>query len=161
MQSNALTFEVATRTPAPLPDSLSIEMMSGGLDEKAVRPFRLGDPVIVRVVAVNNSDQRIKVEVADSHYGVRPQLFREGKLLPYGREAEKAYRMKEEHATAVGQASNLFLEPNTTTRLGEFSLNTWYDPLPTGSYRLVIRRRFEIDGPWTSDSDELLFEIVR
>ena len=69
--------------------------------------------------------------------------------------------MKEEHASAVGQASNFFLEANTTTTLGEFSLNSWYGALPPGSYRLVNRRRFEIDGPWTADSAELEFEVVR
>src|SRR6185312_12991813 len=112
--------------------------------------------VYVRVIAVNNSDQRIKVEVADSLYGDRPQLFRQGQLVPYASEAEKAYQMKEEHASAVWQASNFFLEPNAATSLGEFSLNTWYGQLPPGSYRLVNRRRFEIEGPWTSDSNELL-----
>ena len=162
IQSNSLTFDVGARTPAALPDSLRIEIMpGGGLDEKIRRPYLLRNDVLVRVIAVNNSDQRIKVEVADSHYGDRPQLFRQGQLVPYSSEAEKAYRMKEEHASAVGQASNFFLEANTTTTLGEFSLNSWYGALPPGSYRLVNRRRFEIDGPWTADSAELEFEVVR
>jgi hypothetical protein len=162
IQSNSLTFDVEPRTPAALPDGLRIDIMPGGMDGKTVRrPYQLGNPVLVRVVAVNNSDQQIKVEVADSHYGDRPQLFRQGQLVPYSGEAEKAYRMKEEHASAVGQASNFFLEPNTSTPLGEFSLSTWYGALPPGSYRLVNRRRFEIDGPWTADSPELLFEVVR
>jgi len=134
----------------------------GGLDEKTPRkPYQLANPVYIRVMAVNNSEQRIKVEVVDSLYGDRPQLFLQGKLVPYSNEAENARRMKEKYASAVWQASERFLEPNTSTSLGNFSLNTWYGTLPPGSYRLVNRRRFEIDGPWTSDSDELLFEIVR
>jgi hypothetical protein len=162
IQSNALTFEVEARTPAALPDSLRIEIMpGGGLEERIRRPYSLRNDVLIRVMAVNNSDRRIKVEVADNFYGDRPQLLRQGQLIPYSSEAEKVCRLKEEHASSVGQASNFFLEPNTTTQLGEFSLTTWYGPLPTGSYRLVNRRRFEIDGPWTSDSAELLFEIVR
>ena len=46
-------------------------MPGGGLDEKIRRPYLLRNDVLVRVIAVNNSDQRIKVEVADSHYGDR------------------------------------------------------------------------------------------
>jgi hypothetical protein len=161
VESNSLTFEVEARTPAALPDGLRIEIKPAALDEKtAPRPYRLGNDVYVRVVAVNNSDQRIKVEVADSHYGDRPQLFRQGQLVPFSSEGEKAWRMKEEHASAIGRASNFFLEPNTTTPLGELNLNTWYGPLPAGSYRLVNRRRFEIDGPWTAASTELWFDVV-
>jgi hypothetical protein len=162
IQSNSLTFEVEARRPAAIPDGLRIEMVPSGLDKNiARRTYQLASDVHVSVVAVNNSEQRIRVEVVDNYYGDRPQLFKDGQLVPYISETARVCRLKEEHASSIGQASNYFLDPNSTNQLGELSLNTWYGALPPGSYRLVNRRRFEIDGPWTADSPELLFEVVR
>jgi hypothetical protein len=57
--------------------------------------------------------------------------------------------------------SGFFIEPKTTSQLEGLRLKNWYGPLAPGSYRLINRRRFEIDGPWTADSAELVFEVVR
>ena len=161
LQSSPVIFDVVARKPAAIPGTLRIEMVPAGLQGKPNGgPYGFGSEVHVTVVVVNNSDQRIKVEVVDNYYGNRLQLFKDGQLVPYTDEAEKLGRSKDENPQSVGVTSNFFLDPNTTTGLEELNLNNWYGPLLPGSYRLINRHRFEIDGPWTADSAELLFEVV-
>jgi hypothetical protein len=59
----------------------------------------------------------------------------------------------------VERAPDFFLDPKTSSGLQQIYLKDWYGPLAPGSYRLIDRRRFEIDGPWTANSAELLFVI--
>ena len=115
----------------------------------------------VTVFVVNDSNRRIKVDVIDSYYGNRLQLFKDGTLVPYREETAKLIHSKEKNPRLVEVASDLFLDPNTTSGLQGLNLKDWYGQLQPGSYRLIDRRRFEIDGPWTADSAELSFEVIR
>jgi hypothetical protein len=123
--------------------------------------YRLGSEAYVTVIVENNSDQRIKVEVIDLYYGNRLQLFKDGVLVPYREETAKLIQSKDESPRLVDVSSNLFLDPHTSSGLQNLNLKDWYGPLAPGLYRLINRRRFEIDGPWTADSAELWFEVVK
>src|SRR5947207_946559 len=110
--------------------------------------------------AANDSNRRIKVEIIDSYYANLLQLFRDGVLVPYREEIQKLISSKEERSALVEVVSTLFLEPHDRTFLQGLSLTTWYGPLAPGHYKLINRRRFEIEGPWTADSAPLLFEVL-
>ena len=58
--------------------------------------YRLGREVPVTVLVVNNSDQRIRVEVIDLYYGNRFQLFKDGVLVPYREETAKLVQSKDD-----------------------------------------------------------------
>ena len=115
----------------------------------------------VTVFVVNDSNRRIKVDVIDSYYGNRLQLFKDGTLVPYREETAKLIHSKVKNPRLVELASDLFLDPNAISGLQGLNLKDWYGPLQPGSYRLIDRRRFEIDWPWTADSAELSFEVIR
>ena len=160
--SSPVIFEVQPRTPgAPIPTGVKIEMVPEGVEPKTDgKTYRLGTDVYIRGFVVNNSDQPVKVSVVDRYYGNRPQLFKDGVLIPYREETAKLISSKDENPRLVDVANDFFLDSGTRSGLLYVKLKEWYDPLSPGSYRLVNRQRFEIDGPWTADSAELLFEVV-
>lgn len=161
IQSNPVVFDVQARKAAtPIPKTVTVKVVPSDFQEKPEEKiYRLGNEVQVTVLVVNNSDQRIKVDVIDLYYGNRLQLFKNGVLVPYREETAKLIQSKDESPRLVDVSSNLFLDPHTSSGLQNLNLKDWYGPLAPGSYRLIDRRRLEIDGPWTANSAELLFVI--
>ncbi len=161
VQSNPVIFEVQPRKPGePIPDNVSVRLAPSGLQPHLDgKRFRLESDARVTVYVVNNSKQRLKVNVVDLYYGNRLQLFKNAVLLPYLEETTKLIRSKDENPQHVDTAPDFFLDQQTTSGLQELRLSDWYRSLTPGVYQLINRRRFEIDGPWTPDSVPLLFEI--
>jgi hypothetical protein len=160
LTSTPVYFEVQARTATPIPDGVKIEMVPEGLRPKKDGTYELGRDVFIRLFVVNNSDQRVKVSVVDRYYGTRPQLFNGGVLIPYRQEAESLIKSKEENPRFVELANDFFLDPGTRSGLLYVKLNDWYGPLRPGSYRIINRQRFEIDGPWTAASGPMLFQVA-
>lgn len=164
VQSTSVTFDVQPREPpTAIPETVRIKLAPGGLQPQIDgKPYRLGNEVKVTVFVVNDSNLRLKVNVIDSYYGNRLQLFKDGILVPYREETARLIDTKDKNPRTVdfASASGLFVDSKTTSGLQEINLKDWYGPLQPGSYRLIDRRRFEIDGPWTADSAELSFEVT-
>lgn len=160
VKSNPVLFEVQLRTPGgPIPAGVTIELVPDRLQPKDNRPYQLSSEDLLRVFVLNNSGQPLKVGLADRYYANRPQLFKDGILVPYCQETEKLIRSKEEDLSLVVPANDFFFEAGTRSSAFYVKLSEWYGPLKPGSYRLVSRGRFEIDGPWTADSKPVLFEV--
>lgn len=154
---NMLQEIASAQNPSPL----TIEMVIHDSARKAAeKPYQVGSKGQMKLVAKNDSDQRIKVILVDTYYQNRPRLFKDGKLLAYREEIKRLVRSKDKDFEFVRVGSVVFLEPYSSRDLEEVNLSDWYGPLEPGSYRLINRHRFEIDGPWTADSAELLFEVV-
>lgn len=160
-ESNPITFDIVPRRVAtPLPQALKVRLLPDGLEPLPEgQAFRLGNDINIRVFVVNDSDQRVRVSVIDELYGNRLQLFKDGKLVPYRDDTAKLIQSKDETPGLVERAPDFFLEPKTSLGLQQIYLKDWYGTLAPGSYRLIDRRRLEIDGPWTANSAELLFVI--
>lgn len=160
--SNPVYFEVRPRPSAsPLAPGVTIELKPDDPQTSADgRTVRFEGEVALAVVIVNNSDQPLKVSVIDLLYGNHPQLFKGGVLIPYRPETETLLKSKEENPSRVEIVNDIFLDPGTRSVLHGISLKDWYGSLKPGKYRLTNRRRFEIDGPWTSDSEAIVFEVV-
>ena len=161
VESNPVFFQVQPRNPTAIPTGLKIEMVLAGLPEGGRgNTYQLGSDVRVRVFAVNDSEDRIKVEVFDSYYGEHLELYKDARLIPYREDVATTVDSKEKNPATVAVTPKFFLEPHTKQQLEEFNLTTWYGRLNVGSYKLTNRHRFEIEGPWTPDSAAILFEIV-
>ena len=153
--------EQARKPATSIPSSVTVRLVPSDFQEKPEEKlYRLGREAYVTVLVVNNSDKRVKVEVIDLYYGNRLQLFKDGLLVPYKEETAKLIQSKDESPRLVDVTSNLILDPPMASGLQNRNLKDWYGPLTPGVYRLIDRRRFEINGPWTADSAELLFEVV-
>lgn len=159
--SNPVYFEVIPRTPgSPIPPGVTIELSPEGVQPKTDgKPYQLGSEVVVTLLVRNKSDQSLKINVIDREYGNRPQLFKNGTLVPYLEDVNALIKAKEENPRLVSVVNDFFLDPQTGAWPDGIDLKKWYGPLSPGSYRLVIRHRFEIDGPWSDESAPLLFEI--
>jgi len=141
--------------------ALKIEMKPAGLGGKrGEEPYKVDSKGYMRVIARNDTDRRVRVIVVDTYYQNRPELFKDGRLVSYREEVKKLIRSKDIDREFIRPGSVIFLEPYSSTDLEELDLSRWYGPLQPGSYRLINRHRFEVDGPWTAGSAELLFEVV-
>jgi hypothetical protein len=157
--SNPVYFEVIPRPAAsPIPAGLSFELAPEGAAAKKNGIYQVAPEVAVIVQVVNNSNQTFNFNVIDRVYGNRPQLFRDGKLIPYRDEMKQRLDAKETNPLLVEIVNDIILEP-TQTWPTAIILKDWYGQLPPGSYKLINRCRFEIDGPWSAESAPLLFEI--
>jgi hypothetical protein len=160
--SNPVYFEVIPRRPgSPIPEGVFMKLTPEGAEPKTDgKPYQLGSEVIVTLLVRNKSDRPLKVNVIDREYGNQLQLFKNGTLVPYLPEAAALSKSKEETPRLVEVVNDFFLDPKVGTWPQRLDLKKWYGPLSPGSYRLLVRHRFEIDGPWTAESAPLLFEIL-
>ena len=160
-------WQSATGSPSSLyaqqqgQEHLRIELspldLIGNGDE---RPFLVGTKVRLKVIAKNDSDQRIAVITFDSHYQNRPQLYRDNKLVPYRPKTAKLVQSKDNRPEFVNDPDDLMIEPYSSVTLPNLDLTEWYGPLPPGSYRLINRYRFNLEGPWSADSAPVEFRVT-
>ena len=131
------------------------------LSKPGEKPYRVDAKLYVKVIAKNESDQRIRVKVVDPYYQNRPRLFKNGQLVAYRKEIAELIRSKDSDPQFMNMRRTLFLEPYSSAALPELDLNDWYGPLEPGSYRLINPYRPQIYGRWTAESAPLLFEVVK
>lgn len=123
------------------------------------RPLVVPTKVVMKMTLKNGSDQRIKILVADSLYQNRPRLYREDRLIPYRSEILKAVKSKDDMPMFVMDPDFVFVEAYSSIELRELDLNEWYGPLSPGSYQLINRYRFALQGPWSADSSPIEFRV--
>ncbi len=130
------------------------------LSEPGQKPYHVGVKPHIKVIARNNSDQRIRVRAIDPYYQNRPTLFKNGQLVAYRKQITELIHSKDMNPEFISLRQTFSLEAYSSADLPELDLNDWYGPLEPGSYRLINRYRREIYGSWTVDSAPLLFEVV-
>ena len=163
VQSNSVTFDVQPRKPpTPIPAGIRIALVpSDLLAEPKQKLYRLSGELHVTVLAINNSKQEFPAPVIDVYYGNRPELFKDGVLLPYQDEIAKLLKAKEDDTRSVEVNLDGYLQPDSRAGLQYLHLTEWYGQLSPGHYRPINRHRFEIGGAWTGDSEQLLFEVLK
>lgn len=126
-------------------------------DEK---PYRVSNGFYLKVTIKNDSDQTIKVRVVDRFYQHRPELVRDGKLVPYRGGLSDMLKKQEADPGFVSLRNVFSVAPYSSEELTEIDLHDWYGDLEPGMYRLIDRYRLDVRGPWTPDSVPLSFEVV-
>ncbi len=122
-------------------------------------PSHVCNKPLFKTLVTNNSNSQIWVLILDPYYQNRPQLYRDGKLVPYRADIAKLLESKERDPHPISIHGGT-LNPAATEELVALRLIDWYEPLPPGSYKLINRYRFAIGGAWTKDSEALLFELL-
>ena len=157
--SNPVYFDVIPEPiPAAIPEGVKIEIVPEGANLNQKINNISGD-TILQVFTRNTSGQPVKVTTVDFFYSVRPQLFKDKVLIPYLADTANLVKSREEDPRLSQLRDEIFLAPGSRTGLTYLRLGVWYDSLSPGLYRLSVRQRFEIDGPWTAESAPLFFEI--
>lgn len=160
VESNPVIFEVRPRKTADaIPDNVTVHLAPSGLqpDDGRTEPYRLDANVRVTVFVENKSTQRIRVNVVDLYYANRLRLFKNDVLIPYRKDI--MHLIESDNTRQVHAEPDYSLDQQTVSGLQEIRLSDWYGPLAPGIYRLIIRHRFEIEGPWTRDSAPMLFQV--
>jgi hypothetical protein len=122
-------------------------------------PYHVCDKPLFKILVTNNSNSEIRVLMFDTYYQNRPQLYKDGELIPYRRGIAKLVESRERDPGAISM-HGFILEHAATAELDALKLTDWYEPLLPGSYKLINRHRFAIGGAWSIDSESLLFELL-
>ena len=144
-----------------IPDGVTVRLVPAGLDpiDDERNVYQLKNDMWVSVYIENRSKQRLKWNVIDPHYVNRLQLFKDDVLIPYREEITNIIRLQDANLKQLQVETRFFVDPDTTYGFQNIPLYDWYGPLLPGIYRVIIRHRFEIGGPWTRDSLPMLFEV--
>ena len=144
-----------------IPD-VTVRLAPAGLDptEDEKKVHQLKGDMWVSIYIENRSQQRLKWNVIDPYYVNRLQLFKDGVLIPYREEITETMRLLDANLKRLHVTPNFFVDPDTTYGFQNITLYDWYGPLLPGTYQVIIRHRFEIGGPWTRDSDPMVFEVA-
>ena len=122
--------------------------------------YKFGDNISLRVTIDNQSDQAAGIEIIDSYYQDRPKLYRNGALLEYQPKIAELVRSKEKNPHLI-RVVVVTIDPYSQHTLPRLDLNEWYGSLEPGSYQLTNRFRTSFNGPWTKESDEIQFRVVK
>ena len=138
----------------------------GGLYGPVKSQYKAGEDVPVVISLTNTTDQPVKYCLSSALFQNRPQLKRDGQLVPYITNLVEQSEKDEFIKRCETSASRQFyeLQPKETRVVDWFTLSQGgidlYGALTAGHYELVLRRRVECcQGP-LSESDKVAFEVV-
>ena len=138
----------------------------GGLYGPVKSRYKVGEEIPIVISMTNTGKEPVKYCLSTSLFQNRPQLKRDGQLLPYVTKltemTDKEELIRRCEKSAARQSFEL--QPKQT-RVADWitfksmSIN-WYETLPAGHYELVLQRRLTCcQGPMV-ESDKIAFEVV-
>ena len=122
-------------------------------------PFYEGDVISFQLFITQNSLSSVTVwSEADPYYQYRPELMRDGEILPYIKKGAEGVK-RADTEPYNGSGAPHVMEPGREYPLYTIYLNHWYKPLKPGRYHLIVRKRFVLDGDW-AESNPVLFDVL-
>ena len=128
--------------------------------------YKLGENIPVVISLTNTTDQPQKYCLFTTVFQSRPQLKKDGQLIPYVANVIKLAETEEYVQRCATNPARQFyeLQPQATKAVDWLTLSQgsidWYGTLPTGHYELILRRRVECcQGPFV-ESDKISFEVA-
>jgi hypothetical protein len=140
--------------------------LGGGLHGSVRDHFKVGEEIPVVISMTNTGDEPAKYCLSTTVIQNRPQLERDGQLLPYLSHLLKL--VDTETATARCENSSFrqfyWLQPKQRKIVDWITLGQrgvlWYEPLPAGHYELTLMRRVECCQGQMVKSNKVAFDIV-
>jgi hypothetical protein len=120
--------------------------------------FKADQKIYFRLIIQNNSPEQVTVYRDDIRSELRPQLRKDGELIPFKMEVDELTKARDESPYVFGFKPSRLLPGRTTE--DRIELADWYDELQPGTYQLSVHRRFVFGGRWV-ESDAISFEVVR
>ncbi|MGZ8845518.1 MAG: hypothetical protein ACXW3C_03550 [Pyrinomonadaceae bacterium] len=142
------------------PALIALDMVRDSM--KTDEPYRAGQEIRAKVIAKNESAEPITIRVINEYAQSRPQLLRNGKVVPYRSQIAKLITIRdaEPDIVRVGRVDFIVIQPYSAAVIKMLNLGDWYSHLDPGSYRLTNRYRFEIGGQWSAESKPVVFEVA-
>ena len=137
----------------------------GGLYGPVKSRYKVGEEIPVSISMTNTGSAPVKYCLSTSVFQNRPQLKRDGQLLPYVTKLTETAEQEEFIQRCETSASKQYyeLQPKQTRvvdwlTFSPMSIN-WYGELPAGHYEMVLQRRITCcQGPMV-ESDKIAFEV--
>ncbi len=121
-------------------------------------PYTVGDRIGFQLFITQSLSETITLtEVLDPHENTRLELFKDGDIVPYSKQAQEIVELRERRP-AEGSGGGAKLEPGRERTLKWIRLEDWYEPLCQGHYQLSVSRRFAWDGDWVQ-STSVTFDV--
>jgi hypothetical protein len=133
--------------------------------------YRVGQRVPVSITMANTSDQPVQVCLTGTLYQDRPNLFKDGQIVPYLQLQSVMLKSSEKGQTCLQVAlpEPVILQPKEVRVVDWFILAegrinmgdlAWYEPLEAGQYELSLQRRLDCcEGPMV-ESNKITFEVT-
>lgn len=138
----------------------------GGLFGPVKNQFKVGEEIPVAISMTDTGDKPAKYCLSTPLFQNRPQLKRDGQLIPYSTNVPQQTEKEDLIQNCERSAARRFeeLQPKQTRVVDWFTISQkgirWYSPLSPGHYELVLRRRLECcQGPMV-ESNKVAFEVV-
>ena len=146
------------------PELVELELLPRNLElnenpEVLRAPYATKSKIYFRLQATNRSLQKVTLLIIDSYVQDRPELFRDGQIVPYKKGVDELLRAKDKDPFRK-LVQDVRLDPNESKGIGFIYLNDWYERLQSGHYQLSVKHRFEPGQDWI-DSSSITFEVVR
>jgi hypothetical protein len=138
----------------------------GGLYGPVKGQFKVGEVIPVVISMTDTADKPAQYCLSTSLFQNRPQLKRDGQLIPYltnlSQQSERGDAIQQCERSAARRF--LGLQPKQTRVVDWFTISqkgiVWYSPLSPGHYELVLQRRLECcQGPMV-ESNQVAFDVV-
>lgn len=123
-------------------------------------PYVVGEKLHFKSFITQTSNDDLEI-VGDRspYYAFRPQLIRDGDVVPYTKYAQQRLDDAEHGSNGFSKAP-ITLRPGREYPSNDVRLEDWYDaPLKPGHYQLTIKKRFTADGDWV-ESNPVTFDVV-
>lgn len=148
------------------PTVISLRLLSqkrDGLKEEpstTPSPYSAGQRIHFELFLTQNTSEDIVVPTSAWPYReYRPELIRDGDVVPYT-EGAKAEVEKSEKEAPSGLMGITTLIPGREILWSYVRLEDWYEsPLKLGHYQLIVRKRFARHGEWT-ESNPVTFDVI-
>lgn len=140
--------------------------LGGGLHGPVRDRFKVGEEIPVVISMTNTGDEPAKYCLSTTVIQNRPQLERDGQLLPYLSHLLKLVDTETATERCESSAFRQFywLQPKQPKIVDWIALGQrgvlWYEPLPPGHYELALLRRVECCKGRMIKSNKVAFDIV-
>jgi hypothetical protein len=125
-------------------------------------PYTVDQWMHFQVFITQNSGETLVIgNSGGPYYEYRPELSRDGDIVPYTKEAQEKVAIAErERVPRYGSSWSTTLVPGRESRSHLVNLEDWYEStLRPGHYQLVVRKRFVSDGDWV-ESNPVTFDVI-
>lgn len=121
-------------------------------------PYKVGDRIDFQIIlSHSHTESFIHYFTLDPYYEFRPELLRDGDLVPFSKKAQEIVEITEKRPHS-GSGAPIELVPAREYESSRLNLKNWYEPLGPGRYQLRVRKRFVWDGAWVHSSS-VTFEV--
>jgi hypothetical protein len=120
--------------------------------------YRDGDDISYQLILTNTLAEPIEITQTDVYQAIRPELFKDGDLVPYTKKAQEIVHGRDSGSLAIRSVPT-YAAPGKEYRIELVRIKDWYQSLRPGHYQLSVRRQFVFGGDWVQ-SVPVTFEVL-